>query len=139
MRRRPNAFLKVPGLGEICPRPPRLDPQFRFDDVPPLFEMAKEAFGVRRMMWGSDFPPSAGREGYANTLNGVMEHPAFADGDDKEWVVGRTAARRLGIRPRRCLISRRKPFVVSLSNHEQRPRPFDRLTLRQAQGERKAF
>ena len=80
---RPNTFLKVPGLGEICPRPPRLNPHFHFEDVPPLFEMAKEAFGVRRMMWGSDFPPSAGREGYANTLAGVLEHPAFADGDDK--------------------------------------------------------
>lgn len=90
---RPNAFLKVPGLGEICPRPPRLDPHFHFENVPPLFEMAREAFGVRRMMWGSDFPPSAGREGYANTLNGVMGHPAFSEGDDKEWVMGRTAAR----------------------------------------------
>ena len=90
---RPNAFLKVPGLGEVCPRPPRLGPQFHFEDVPPLFEMAKEAFGVRRMMWGSDFPPSAGREGYANTLAGVKEHPAFSGVDEKEWVMGRTAAR----------------------------------------------
>ena len=89
---RPNTFIKVPGLGEICPRPPRLYPHFHFEDVPPLFEMAKEAFGVRRMMWGSDFPPSAGREGYANTLTGVLDHPAFSGGDDKEWVMGRTAA-----------------------------------------------
>ena len=89
---RPNTFLKVPGLGEICPRPPRLDPDFHFENVPPLFEMAKEAFGVRRMMWGSDFPPSAGREGYANTLTGVMDHPAFSGDDDREWVMGRTAA-----------------------------------------------
>ena len=48
---------------------------------------------MQRMMWGSDFPPSAGREGYANTLRGVLEHPAFADGDDIEWVMGKTAAR----------------------------------------------
>ena len=90
---RDNTSIKVPGLGEICERPPRLLPDFKFDDVPPLFEMAKDAFGVKRMMWGSDFPPSAGREGYANALRGVMEHPAFRNGDDLEWVMGKTAAR----------------------------------------------
>ena len=90
---RDNTSIKVPGLGEICARPPCLLPELEFDHVPPLFEMAKEAFGVQRMMWGSDFPPSAGREGYANALRGVLEHPAFADGDDIEWVMGKTAAR----------------------------------------------
>ena len=90
---RDNTSIKVPGLGEICARPSRLLPELEFDHVPPLFEMAKDAFGVQRMMWGSDFPPSAGREGYANTLRGVLEHPAFADGDDLEWVMGKTAAR----------------------------------------------
>jgi len=89
---RPNTYVKVPGLGEITPRPPRLGREFHFDDVPPLFEMARDAFGVQRMMWGSDFPPSAGREGYRNVLDGVRNHPAFADGDDLEWVLGRTAA-----------------------------------------------
>ena len=39
---RPNTTIKVPGLGEITKRPPRLLPHFRFEDVPPLFEMAKE-------------------------------------------------------------------------------------------------
>ena len=90
---RDNTSIKVPGLGEICARPSRLLPELAFDHVPPLFEMAKDAFGVQRMMWGSDFPPSAGREGYANTLRGVIEHPAFADGDDIKWVLGKTAAR----------------------------------------------
>lgn len=90
---RPITTIKVPGLGEITRRPPRLLPDFRFDDVPPLFEMAKDAFGAQRMMWGSDFPPSAGREGYQNTLEGVRSHPAFASADDVEWVLGKTAAR----------------------------------------------
>ena len=94
--RRPNTTIKVPGLGEICTRPPTLLPEFRFDDVPPLFEMARDAFGADRMMWGSDFPPSAGREGYANTLAGVRDHPAFQSGNDIEWVLGKTAARVFG-------------------------------------------
>lgn len=90
---RPNTTVKVPGLGEITRRPPVLLPDFRFENIPPLFEMAHEAFGVDRMMWGSDFPPSAGREGYGNTLKGVRSHPAFANGDDIDWVLGKTAAR----------------------------------------------
>ncbi|MGH2542551.1 MAG: amidohydrolase family protein, partial [Ardenticatenaceae bacterium] len=87
----PNTYVKVPGLGEISVRPPVLKPNFQFDHTPPLFEMACDAFGPRRMMWGSDFPPSAGREGYRNALRGVKEHPAFKNGDDLEWVMGKTA------------------------------------------------
>ena len=87
-----NIAIKVPGLAEICPRPPLLAPEFRFDNVPPLFEMTRDAFGVQRMMWGSDFPPSAGREGYENTLEGVRGHPAFSGPGDAEWVMGKAAA-----------------------------------------------
>ena len=83
----PNTSIKVPGLAEICPRPSVLTSEFKFENIPPLFEMAKEAFGVERMMWGSDFPPSAGREGYENALNGVRNHPAFSGGNDAEWVM----------------------------------------------------
>lgn len=88
----PNTSIKVPGLGEVVDRPPRLRPHSQFDDVPPLFEQTLDAFGSHRMMWGSDFPGVAGREGYRNALNGVREHPAFCNGDDLEWVLGRTAA-----------------------------------------------
>ena len=35
--------------------------------------MAVEAFGGDRLMWGSDFPPSANREGYRNALRFPME------------------------------------------------------------------
>ena len=90
---RDNTSIKVPGLGEICKRPSRLLPELEFDHIPPLIDMAKDAFGAKRMMWGSDFPPAAGREGYGNALRAVMEYPAFADGDDLEWVMGKTAVR----------------------------------------------
>ena len=54
-------------------------------------EMAYEAFGPKRMMWGSDYPPVGGREGYRNSLQGVMEHPVFKSQDDKDWAFGKTA------------------------------------------------
>ena len=87
----PNTYIKIPGLGEINARPPVLNRDFGFDRTPPVIEMALNAFGPERSMWGSDFPPSAGREGYRNALLGIVEHPALANVDDREWVMGRTA------------------------------------------------
>ena len=87
----PNTYIKVPGLGEISPRPAVLRRRFSLDHTPPLIEMAREAFGPRRMMWGSDYPPVSNREGYRNALRGVMEHPALRNDDDTDWVMGKTA------------------------------------------------
>ena len=53
LARFPNAYIKFGGLGEFCIRPPRLQPQFGFDEVLPMLEMAREAFGPRRMMWAA--------------------------------------------------------------------------------------
>jgi L-fuconolactonase len=88
----PNTFMKVPGFGEICPRPMPFRQPFPFENIPPLIEMAIEAFGAWRLMWGSNFPPVAGRgEGYANALFWPMERIKFKSEEDKEWVFGRTA------------------------------------------------
>jgi predicted TIM-barrel fold metal-dependent hydrolase len=53
--------------------------------------MAYDAFGASRIMWGSDFPPVVGREGYRNALQWTMEHTAFLSEGDKEWLFGKTA------------------------------------------------
>jgi L-fuconolactonase len=92
----PNTTVKVPGLGEIMKKPHRLPNGYPFDSVPPHYEMAKEAFGVQRMMWGSNFPPCAAKEGYRNALEGVRRLPVFQNGDDAEWVMGKSAARLWG-------------------------------------------
>ena len=86
-----NTFMKVPGLGELCPRPMPFRQPFPFENVPPLVEMAIDAFGPSRLMWGSDFPPVASREGYRNSLRFPMETVPFRSEDDKEWVFGKTA------------------------------------------------
>ena len=87
----PNTYVKFGGLGEFCVRPPRLQPQLGFDEVPPMLEMAYEAFGPHRMMWGSDYPPVSSREGYRNALQGPMNHSAFRSQEDREWAFGKTA------------------------------------------------
>jgi L-fuconolactonase len=88
----PNTYMKVPGLGEICPRPIPFVQPIPFTQIPPLIEMAIDAFGANRLMWGSDFPPSAAREGYGNTLKFPRELVNFKSEEDKEWIFGKTAA-----------------------------------------------
>ncbi len=91
LAKRPNMYVKFGGLGEFSTRSPRLQSQFHFENIPPMMEMAYEAFGPRRMMWGSDFPPVGGREGYRNSLQGVMEHHVFRSQEDKDWAFSKTA------------------------------------------------
>lgn len=88
----PNIYIKLGGLGEISHRPSVLKPEFRFNFTPPFVEMILEAFGSKRTMWGSDYPPVGNREGYRNALHGVMDHPSLGDPQDRNWVMGRTAS-----------------------------------------------
>lgn len=92
LSRYPNAYMKIPGLGEFCQRPMPFVQPFPFGEIPPLIEMAVEAFGAKRLMWGSDFPPSASREGYHNALQWPMERVKYASEADRDWVFGNTAA-----------------------------------------------
>ena len=114
----PNVYLKMTGLNELARRPDALPPTFShsfFDEsggVPPFLRMAIDAFGAQvtshhmpsatgpaalsdagfaqRIMWGSDFPPVAGREGYRNSLRAVVEDPELS-AEEIEWIAGRTA------------------------------------------------
>jgi L-fuconolactonase len=64
-----NVFVKVTGLGEFAQRARPVRHPFPFEEpIPPNLNDAYVTFGPRRMMWGSDYPPVANREGYANAL-----------------------------------------------------------------------
>ena len=86
-----NTYMKVPGLGEFCARPVPFQQPYPFQDVPSLMEMAVDAFGPQRVMWGSDFPPVAAREGYRNALTFPMDRLQSRGADDNEWIFGKTA------------------------------------------------
>jgi L-fuconolactonase len=84
-----NVYMKFCGLGEICQRPMPFPQPMAFAEIPPVLTMALEAFGARRMMWGSDFPPVASREGYGNALRWTMEQ--YPSEDDRAWLFAKTA------------------------------------------------
>jgi predicted TIM-barrel fold metal-dependent hydrolase len=85
LSKHPNLTIKLPGFGEFCQLP------YPFRKVPPLARMALDAFGPRRMMWGSDYPPVSSREGYKHALEFPMEYFSDLSENDKEWIFGRTA------------------------------------------------
>ncbi len=87
LARYPNLTMKLPGFGEFCELP------CPFSHVPPLADMALEAFGPDRMMWGSDYPPVSSREGYANSLRFPMDYLSALSEDERSWILGRTALR----------------------------------------------
>ena len=47
--------------------PPRSSYPF-VEPIPPLLDEVYAAFGAARMLWGSDYPNTSHREGYANGL-----------------------------------------------------------------------
>jgi len=58
--------------------------------IPPVLDMAYDAFGAQRMMWGSDFPASAPREGYSHSLLWTMDYLSTKSIQEREWIFGRT-------------------------------------------------
>jgi L-fuconolactonase len=92
LARFPNVYMKIHGLGEFARRAMPVTEPFPFEEsIPPLLEQVHEAFGARRMMWGSDYPPVSGREGYANALRLPMERLAFLSGEERDLVFGQVA------------------------------------------------
>jgi len=94
LARFPNVYIKVPGLGEFAQRVLPVRSPFPFaEPIPNYLEEAYDAFGAGRMMWGSDFPPVAAREGYARALNLCREQFGAKPAADQEAIFGGTAAR----------------------------------------------
>jgi L-fuconolactonase len=84
-----NVYIKIHGLGEFCRRTSPVSEPFPFEvPIPPLLEMVYEAFGPERMMWGSDYPPVSGREGYHNALRFTMDQLKSKSESEKEMIFG---------------------------------------------------
>jgi L-fuconolactonase len=90
LARYPNVYMKLGGLGEICKVPAFGGPN-PFSNVPPFAKMAVDAFGPRRLMFGSNFPPVTHLEGYRNALSGLMDHLSYLGQEDLQWIFGKTA------------------------------------------------
>jgi L-fuconolactonase len=94
LSRFPNIYIMIGGLGEFATRASPITKPFPFvAPIPPVIDMAYDAFGPKRMMWGSDFPASARREGFGNALRFTMDYLSKKSVEDRAWIFGRTASK----------------------------------------------
>ena len=65
---------------------------YPWTDTHGLVEEVYQAFGGRRIMWGTDWPVSESKAEYGQTLSVVQdEFSRFIAAEDMEWVLGKTA------------------------------------------------
>ena len=95
LARFPNVMMKITGLGEFARRATPVDNDFSFvRPIPDYLTRAYAAFGPTRLMWGSDYPPVSGREGYTNALRLPLAELARIPGcgdAERDHVFGGTA------------------------------------------------
>jgi L-fuconolactonase len=78
---------------------------FPYHEQIEVFQRIYEAFGARRLAWGSDFPVSPWvASTYAQTLEVVRKHCAFLPTDDLAWILGGTIE---------TLLETRRPVVIA--------------------------
>jgi predicted TIM-barrel fold metal-dependent hydrolase len=81
----PNTYVKASALSAASTEP------YPHPDAVALVRRVFERFGARRMLWGTDFPYVQLKEGYGRALE-LVDRYTFLSPDDREWLLGRTAA-----------------------------------------------
>jgi L-fuconolactonase len=98
LARYPNVYIKIHGLGEICTRNMPVTTPFPFDPAGlSILRDAYAAFGPQRLMWGSDYPPVSGREGYTNALQLTMAKFMTKPAAEQTLIFGGVAAEVYGL------------------------------------------
>lgn len=85
LARHPQVYMK---MGSI---PNASAERYPFADVHPYLRRIHQAFGAQRMLWESDFTQLGGRL-YAECLRMWQEGVTFVNDDERDWILGRSAA-----------------------------------------------
>ena len=65
--------------------------EYPWRDAQRLVERVVQAYGARRLMWGTDWPMCSEWTTYARTLSVVRDEMDFFTDEEREWVLGKTA------------------------------------------------
>lgn len=84
---RPNVVVKVSGLPEVT------EERFPFPRAQSLVREVYETFGAERLMWGSNFPPSARVCPYEESVELIRSACDFLSLADRAEIMGGTASR----------------------------------------------
>jgi predicted TIM-barrel fold metal-dependent hydrolase len=83
----PNVLVKATSAPSYSELP------YPHPDVQPYLRRLYDAFGARRLLWGSDITRLPGT--YRDCLRLFQEELEFLSADDREWILGKTAAEAL--------------------------------------------
>lgn len=87
LARYPRVYVKISHTWSISSQ------DYPWRDTWPLVRRVYEAFGARRIMFGTDWPVCLRHTTYDRTLSVVRDEMDFLAEEDLEWVLGRTALR----------------------------------------------
>jgi len=90
--RRPNILCKLSGMVTEADFA-----TWTMADLEPYVETVLEAFGPKRLMFGSDWPVCQVASSYSRWVNTVEKLLMQLSADEREWVFGRTAMQTYGL------------------------------------------
>ena len=93
LARRQNVFCKVSGMVTEADWKTWSEEQLR-----PYFDAVLEAFGPKRLMFGTDWPVCLAASGYARWHDLVRKFAADLSADEQEWLFGKTAVKAYGLK-----------------------------------------
>ena len=83
---RERVYVKVSGHYALSNEP------YPYRDTWPIMRALHACFGPQRMMWATDFPYILFHCGYGRALALIRDELPFLTAEDKDWILGRTAA-----------------------------------------------
>lgn len=94
LAKRPHVFCKVSGMATEADWQGWSD-----DDLRPYVDVALEAFGPKRLMFGSDWPVLTLAGSYERWLSAFRRLTSGLSDDERAWIERRTAVEAYGLRP----------------------------------------
>ncbi|HWB96256.1 MAG TPA: amidohydrolase family protein [Bryobacteraceae bacterium] len=87
LKRYPKVFVKVSHTWSVSRQ------QYPYRDSQVQVKRLYDAFGPRRLMWGTDWPLVENFCGYAKALAMVRDEMSFLNAEDKTWMLSKTIER----------------------------------------------
>jgi len=87
LERYPRVFAKISHTWSVSKEP------YPYADAQAQVKRLYDAFGPRRMMWGTDWPLVEIYCGYAKALAVVRDEMKFLNAEDKSWILRKTVER----------------------------------------------
>jgi len=87
LRRHPKLFVKISHTWSLSKQP------YPYPDSQEQVKRIYDAFGPKRLMWGTDWPMVEPYCGYDKALAVVRDEMKFLNEDDKSWILSKTIER----------------------------------------------